>query len=217
LTERGEVSLFRTISAEDFYRERTVRLAEDHFERRRPAKNHGWILRNVMPVAYDRYGVVALPWEVRSDGESYVFTGFREGYEFFKKPVPEPLTLTRWHNDFEFLEAERDIPPTLRGLLNQFAASVDVVFVRCSRSADPKDAYYWTIERELFLELSDPFTEMPHHFGHFDIFPRGAPWYLAHRDDEPLLYLAGSARLLDSILAAHPDKALPLGLDDQYF
>src|SRR3990172_3339924 len=165
------MSLFRSITAQEFYRERAVQLADDHFDRERPGRNHAWIVRNVMPIAYDRYCAVLLPWQVISDGESHPFFGFREAYHFFHKSVPQPLTLSRWHDDFKVFEANREIPAALRGLLNRFAASADLVFVRCCRSADPKDFHYWTIERALFLELSDPFWEMPHRFGHFDIFP----------------------------------------------
>ena len=211
------MSLFSSITVEEFNRERTVQLADDHFELQRPGRNHEWIVRNVLPIGYERYCAVSLPWEAASDGESHLFFGFREAYHFFKRPVPDPLTLSRWHGDFKFVEANREIRPALRGILSRSAESADLVLVRCCRSSDPMDCYYWTTERALFFELTDPFWEMPHRFGHFDIFPRGAAWYMAHRDDEPLLYLAGTARLLDSIHTALPDQALPLRLDDRFF
>jgi len=210
--------MFRSISEDDFNRERTVRFAEEHFEQRRHGSNHTWIVRDVLPISYEAFCAVSLPWEATFDSESHhLFFGFREGYHFLKKPVPEPLTLSAWHSDFKFVEANREVPPALRELLNRSAASADLVFVRCSRSQDPRDCYHWAIERALFLELSDPFWEMPYRFGHFDIFPRGAAWYMAHRDDEPLLYIGGSADLINSISAVLPDQALPLQPDDRYF
>jgi hypothetical protein len=209
--------LFRSITAEEFKRERTVHLANDHFELQRHDRNQPWIVRNVLPLNYASYCVVSLPWEATFDGDSHLFFDFGEAYRFLKKPVPQPLTLSRWHADFKLIEANREIPPALRETLSRHAALADLIFVRCSRSLDPPINYHWTIERSMFLELNDPFQEMPYQLGHFDIFPRGAAWYIAHRDDEPLLYVGGSAELVENIFVALPNHALPLRLDDRYF
>ena len=66
----------------------------------------------------------------------------------------------------------------------------------------------------IFLELSDPFAEMPCPLGSFGIFPRGAFWYLHHRDDAAILYLAGSALLVDQLEGVCSDRFFRLTLDD---
>lgn len=204
---------FRPISKSEFEAERQVSLAPDHCECRSLPSGHAWLLRNVMPVNYDRYCAVLLPWEVCIDGERYALETFNAAYTILKRPIPRPLTLTTWHHDFRVSESSREISPILRSLLGRFSKGADLVFVRCSHVEE----YYWTIDRALFLELVDPFWEMPQRFGHFDVFPRGASWYMVHRDDEPLLYLGGSAALVDAVLARLEDRALALGLDDRYF
>jgi len=45
-------------------------------------------------------------------------------------------------------------------VLDRFARTAKTVFVR-SASYAPDEPTYWAIERKLFLELEDPFSEIP--------------------------------------------------------
>jgi hypothetical protein len=69
----------------------------------------------------------------------------------------------------------------------------------------------------LFLELTDPFVEMPQPFGTFGIFPRGVSWYLHHRDDMPAVYLAGPSALVAELEQAFPKRLIRLMLEDRYY
>ena len=90
------------------------------------------------------------------------------------------------------------------------------MFVR-SASYAPDEPTYWAIERKLFLELEDPFSEIPHTGGFYAIFPAGGRWYIHHPGDTPILYVAGSADLIASLLQVLQDRVVPLQLTDKYY
>jgi len=204
---------FQPISRSEFDSERGELLAAT-WERQPMSPAHEWIIGDVLPRTYERYAAILLPWRTRLDGERHEFDGFRQAYSAFNIPVPNPLTLTTWHHDFQISERFREVPEVFRTLLDEFSRDADFVFVRCCYVLAPA---YWKIERATFTRLADPFVRMPHPFGSFDIFPRGASWYIVHRDDEPLLYVGGSSIFIERILGSVEDKALPVALSDPYY
>jgi len=207
---------FQLISKSAFESERAG-LLPGNWERQPMSPAHEWIVRDVMPPTYERYCALLLPWRTHIHGETHEFEGFRQAYRAFNIPVPNPLTLTTWHHDFQISERFREVPEAFRILLDEFSRDVDFVFVRCCLMMDPAYWYYWKIDRATFIRLPDPFVKMPQPSGSFDIFPHGASWYIVHRDDEPLLYVGGSSSFIERILGSVEDKALPVALSDRYY
>ena len=67
----------------------------------------------------------------------------------------------------------------------------------------------------LFLELSDRFVELPAPRDAVIVFPRGVPWFMYSPDTEPLVYLAGSLALIETIARTCPRQFVRVTLDDE--
>src|SRR5437879_9751510 len=106
-----------------------------------------------MPMNFESYCAVVTPWRAHVDGRSLVFEDFDHAYALFEKPRPANLTLEGWHDDFQILEFSHELPALLRDLLRKFSRDARSVFVRCDHGGETN---YWKIERDIFLELSDP-------------------------------------------------------------
>jgi hypothetical protein len=109
----------------------------------------------------------------------------------------------------------KGVPPLVRAALERFSRGADAVFVRCHDGEE--EVHNWQIDRALFCELPDPFVEMPQPFGTIAIFPRGAPWFMLNRDDEPILYLAGRAELVEALDHLSPGRVVHLRPNDRYY
>jgi len=208
------MSIFLDVERAEFDRERMVDLAEDHHERSKLPSSHLWRLRNVMPTNYDGYCAVVTPWKALVDGQSFEFDEFDRAYAFFKKARPAALTLRRWHDDFQILELSHDLPGPARDILRRFSRNASSIFLR---SDHWEGEQYWKVDLDLFLEFSDPFSELPQPFGSLDAFPQGAAWYLVRKDDEPLVYLGGPREMIDALSDAMPEKTVRMTLGDQYY
>ena len=198
-----------------------MRFSEGFYESRYSREAEAWKIRHCLPIDAEAYCALVLPWRAYVEGATgwkevrdEPFEGIAEAYEYLAKPVPRPLTLDVWHTDFRIIEDVRVLPPLARSALDQFSCGADVVLIRCHH--DP-EIHNWKIDRALFLELPDPFSEMPQSFGTFGIFARSGPWYLHHRDDEPMVYLAGPSALVSKLEQGSPGLVVRLTLDDYYY
>jgi|SoiMethySBSTD1v2_1073268.scaffolds.fasta_scaffold187139_3 hypothetical protein len=214
-------SLYKAISAAELEAARTVRFDKSFHEYPFRGPAEAWRIRRVLPVDFEAYGALVLPWraylETSTGSWNRVrdepFDSISEAYTYLGRPVPSPLTLDIWKSDFRMIEYTRTVPPLARSALGQFSRDADAIFIRCHGV----ERHDWAIDRELFLALPDPFVEMPQPFGDFAIFPRGVPWFIHHRDDESILYLAGSAALIARLESACPEQFVRLTLDDYYY
>lgn len=217
------MSLFKTVTATELEQARTVEFARDSFEHRPFTLSlRGWILRNVMPINFEAYGAVITPWKA-SDGERIHplgsgsnFRGLTEGYRYFGREVPRQLDLERWHDDFRIIEQAKTLPPLFRAIIDRCSDHVGAIYVRCYPGFDTP-VFNWKIERNIFFALDDPFNEMPHPRTDFQVFPEGAQWFIHHHDTEPIIYVAGSADLVDKLSGALDDQFVRLGLADRYY
>ena len=214
-------SLYESVDPAEVDAARTMRFDDGFYENRYSRKAEAWRIRHCLPIDAQAYCALVLPWRAQvkaasgwHDVRDYPFDGISEAYAYLGKPVPSPLTLDSWHADFRVTEDVRVVPPLARSALDQFSRTTDVVFIRCHHDGD---IHNWKIERALFLELPDPFTEMPQPFGSFGIFPRGGPWYLHHRHDEPVIYVGGPSALVSRLEQTCSGRLVRLTLDDYYF
>src|SRR5207249_6578975 len=126
---------------------------------------------------FEAYGALILPWRAVDQGGHLLreepFEGISEAYAYVGMPAPKTLTLESWRSGFRVIEDTRVIPPLARSALDRSSQEADAIFVRCHHN----EIHNWKIERSIFLDLSDPFVEMPCPIGSFGIFPRDAPWY----------------------------------------
>ncbi len=206
-----ETPLYRPITAGEFLHERKMRFSPDSLEATGipfDAISHGrtepltpptpspdWQSRlgsisQVMPLDFEGYAAILLPWVAYRGQIRYDVEGIAEAYRSFGLTVPEERSLD--------------------------AGTAKTVFVR-SESYAFDEPTYWAIERKLFLELEDPFSEIPHTGGFYAIFPAGGRWYIHHPGDTPILYVAGSADLIASLLQVLQDRVVPLQLPDKYY
>lgn len=215
------MSLFESVSASELDAARCLEFDAESVEYRRFAPPHRWVIRNVMPINFQSYCAVVLPWTAYEHGRAHpgggeYFRGLARAYQYFDRVVPDDLDLDNWHRDFRITEQVRIVPVPFRAVMNTASRAWDTVYVRCDPGfGDP--VCNWKIDRELFFTLDDPFTEMPSPREYFEIFPRGAAWFLHHHDTEPILYLAGSAELTDEIGRVLGDQFVRLSLDDRYY
>ena len=100
--------------------------------------------------------------------------------------------------------------------MDRASSDADALYIRCHAGRDD-EIFNWKIERALFFALEDPFFEMPNSGTDYQIFPQGANWYLHHHDTEPIIYLGGSADLLNRLAVALNDQFVPLELEDRYY
>ena len=232
-----ETPLYRPITAGEFLHERKMRFSPDSLEATGipfDAISHGgtepltppmpspdWQSRlgsisQVMPLDFEGYAAILLPWVAYRGQIRYDVEGIAEAYRSFGLTVPEERSLDRIYADFGIIERSREVPALARMVLDRFAGTAKTVFVR-SASYAPDEPTYWAIERKLFLELEHPFSEIPHTGGFYAIFPAGGRWYIHHPGDTPILYVAGSADLIASLLQVLQDRAVPLQLPDKYY
>jgi hypothetical protein len=210
-------SFYKSISAEELEGARNVRFDKTFYEFpfHGPAEAHK--VRHCLPVDFEAYGALVLPWRaVDHEGHGLAkgpFETIAEAYARLGLSTPKPVTLERWQTDCRVVEDVRTIPPLARSAFDRFSDQADTVFVRCHHN----EVHNWRIESSIFLELSDPFAEMPCPLGSFGIFPRGGSWYLHQHDDQAILYLAGSALLVDQLERICADRFLRLTLEDFYW
>ena len=229
--------LYRVISAEEFARERTMRfegdssevtgvrfetISREEFEAlmSRPTDRE-WQSRlgpisQVMPLDYQAYAAIVLPWTAYRGDSRYEPVGLADAYRFFDLPVPESFTLDRMYADFDVIEHNGDVPVLARSILSRFAGDTDTIFVKV-QGYGLNASTYLSFERELFLGLGNPFAETTDPFGLFAVFPRGGAWYLHHPADTPILYVAGSAALIAALADVLDDRLVPLSLSDRYY
>jgi len=215
-------SLYESIDGSELDAVRSVQFGDRFYEHDDggPRQGESWKVRHCLPTNAQAYCAFILPWHAYLDGTSgwrsvrdVPFESIAEAYEYLGMPIPHPLTLDSWKTDFKMLETTRELPPLARFVLDRFSRNADAIFVRCHHV----EVHNWRIDRALFHELPDPFLEMPQPFGTFGIFPRGASWYLHHRDDEPMVYLAGSSALVAELEQACPGRVVHLTLEDRYY
>jgi hypothetical protein len=214
-------ALYQAICSSELEAARTARFAEDFFEFGGPKRGEAWTIRHCLPTDAEAYCAFVTPWKAYVEGATgwrsvreEPFDGIPEAYEYAGLPVPDPLTLDAWHADFRMIEQERIVPPLVRAALDRYSGGADTVFVRCHWG---EEIHNWRIDRALFLELPDPFVEMPQPFGTIAIFPRGAPWFMLNRDDEPILYLAARAELVTVLDRLAPGRVVRLRLNDRHY
>ena len=215
------MSLFKTVSKEELEAVRKVGFARDSTEHRHFPLSHRWIVRNVMPLNFESYCALVTPWRAYDGKRSHpeeggAFYGLAAVYEYLGRPVPSPLTLERWHDDFQVIEQAKLLPPPFRVIMDRFSRHTDVIYVRCYTGVNAP-VFNWKIEREVFFALDDPFREMPQPLSDFQIFPPGAGWFIHHHDLEPILYLAGPAALVNELERTLGDQIVRLTLDDRYY
>jgi hypothetical protein len=234
-------SPYRQITSEEFSRERTRQFAPDSPEVigiRFPTISHeeyerlcaewasqDWRSRlgpisQVMPLDYERYAGIVLPFVAYRGQERHEVDGPSEAYRSFGLSLSASVTLDQLYNDFRVIEGCKAIPGAVRAVLDRFAGTATAVLVKSARYGSD-EAAYWTIERELFFALEDPLAEVPHAGvppagGLYAIFPRGEAWYMHHPGDTPILYVAGSADLVTALSRALDDRLVRLALSDKY-
>ena len=216
MDRRGD-SLYRPVSAAELLAARTCRFDPHFFEYGGPPHGSEWKLRHWLPIDAEAYAAFTLPWNAYTPGGFRVgdphepFETIAEAYERINLPVPQPLTLAAWRADFRIYEDRRLLPPLVRSTLDRFSAGADWIFARCWHG---QDLYDLKIERGLFLELEDPFIELPQPYGFTAIFPNGVAWYLMNSDTVPLVYVAGPAGLISAIEVVAPGRVVGVQLDD---
>lgn len=215
-------SLYTSIDSTELDAARRLQFGDGFYEHEHggPRQGESWRIRHCLPTGAQAYCAFILPWNAHLEGTSGwqsvrddPFESIADAYEYLKMPLPRPLTLDSWHTDFRIMETTRELPPLARVILDRFSRGADAVFVRCHHV----EVHNWRIDRALFLELTDPFVEMPQPFGTFGIFPRGVSWYLHHRDDMPAVYLAGPSALVAELEQAFPKRLIHLTLEDRYY
>ncbi len=199
---------FVTISHEEFETFRAAWASPDWQPKLGP-------ISQVMPLDYEGYAGIVLPFVAYRGQERHDVEAIAEAYRSFGLPLPDPLTLDRLYADFQVIEGSKAVPPLARTVLNRFAGTATMVFVK-SAPYGSNEATYWAIERELFFELENPFAEVPHVGGLYAIFPRGGAWYIHHPGDTPILYVAGSADLVTALARVLNDRLVRLALSDKY-
>jgi len=215
------MSLFKTVAKQELEAARPVQFAFDHFECRDFPQDHRWILRNVMPLNFESFCAVVTPWRAYNGGESHpsgdsYFEELTAAYRYFGRPVPNALSMDRWHEDFQIIEQSKILTPQFRLIMDRFSRQTNTIYVRCFTGVNGP-VFNWKIERELFFALDDPFHEMPEALSDFQIFPAGARWFIHAHDLEPILYLAGPEALVDELWRTLGDQILRLTLDDRYY
>ena len=237
-----ESPLYREVTHEEFLRERNRQFAPDspevtgirfpeisheEFERLHAEwPSQDWQSRlgpisQVMPLDYESYAAIVLPFVAYREQERREVEGPAEAYRSFALSPPESFTLDRLYSDFQVIESGKAIPPLARIVLNRFAEAATTVLVK-SAPYGSDVAAYWTIERELFFALEDPFAEVPHAGippagGLYTVFPSGGAWYMHHPGDTPILYLAGSSDLLTALSRVLNKRLMRLVLSDKYY
>jgi hypothetical protein len=232
-----EASLYREITAEEFFRERTMRFAPDSpevtgirfittfhegFEPLRPPDpSPDWQsklgpISQVMPLDYQSYAAIVLPFVAYQGQDRHEVEAPAEAYRSFGLTLPDPLTLDRLYADFQVIEGPKAVPPLARVVLNRFAGTATTVFVK-SAPYGSNEATYWAIERELFFELENPLAEVHNANGLYAIFPAGGAWYVHHPGDTPILYVAGSGDLVTALAQVLNDRLVRLTLSDKYY
>jgi hypothetical protein len=200
---------------------RRAQFALDHYENRRISQGHRWLVRDVMPLNFERICAVVTPWRAYVGDRSHPqeddwFEGLAAAYKYFGRPVPNDLGLDRWHEDFQIIEQAKILTPGFRVIMERFSRQTNTIYVRCFTGVD-RPVFNWKIERELFFALDDPFHEMPESLSDFQIFPANTPWFIHAHDLEPILYLAGPEALVHELREALGDRVLSLTLDDRYY
>ncbi len=215
------MSLFKTVAREELEAARPVEFACGHFESRHFPTDHRWVVRNVMPTSFESFCAIVTPWRAYDGAQSHpdeddFFEELSAAYRYFGRSVPHPLSLDRWHEDFQIIEQAKILAPPFRMIMDRFSRHTNTIYVRCFTGVNCP-VFNWKIDRELFFALDDPFREMPQPLSDFQIFPAGAHWLIHAHDLEPILYLAGPEALVDELGRTLGDRIIRLTLDDRYF
>jgi len=105
-------------------------------------------------------------------------------------------SLQRIRSDFTLTEGSKRLSSEVRSLLECNSPRGRWAFVRCW---DDPEKFLWRVERSDFLRSPDLPKYLPHPYGEYEITDEGANWFLRMRDDDPFIFLAAPASLIDQL------------------
>jgi hypothetical protein len=169
-------------------------------------------LQNIMPIdKHLSYGVIISDATIKSENKYYDCKDFNAFFEAIGL-VNNETNLHFARANFQIIEGHHQLPFKIKQYIE--ANSGLHIYIRCWENS--KIEYTWKADSANYLSSDDFIQDLPCNIGEFEIFDENCNWYLRATDDDPFIFLAVEASVLQSMLAEAEKHIMALSKDFLY-
>lgn len=166
------------------------------FQFKRKSGSRRVTLEDVLPNDPDLgYCAVFTEGFTKLDGKDLAVASFGELFNALGED-PDVNIFERIRQSGKLYEGRKTLSRCVTEQLIRCSTGAKTAFIKCW---DSPESYTWSVPLERYLETYDLLFGLPHRFGEFEVSDECARWYLRIRDDDPVIFLAGSMNLVKKL------------------